>query len=282
MSHAYLVTSDGAVRCDGIEWDLEYTIDRSIRVVDVVGSAPRLVDQWIADSGAASLDMVDATFTTWMSGSDATDFEAKLPPYANLNEFDLWLPGLPTTAPLPGFGNYDGADDAWKFRKCTMTDPVETMSRKGPRMDLIGYRFAIHFSAHGGGIHQNERGGVALPSSIPVPSFLPTKFAAHQIQDWSRSGKPLPIQTDGFGGPKYAGVQHGRRRDAAVMLDHLTAAQADEVVSWFRRLRGSPFVATGVEWFGPGQGSTDAVARSLKVNRGAGWWFDLALDLSKL
>lgn len=282
MSGARFVTSLGDLDFDGMEWDSEFTIDRSIREISTVGSGPRLVDMWISDSGANELDMVDLSFTIWARGDYATEIEARLPPYAGALTFDLWLPGLPTTAPIPGFGNYDSFDGVWKFYKCTVNAPIESMGRKSPIVDLWGYRIEIHFSAHGGGINQNERGGVVIPVSPPVPSILPTKFGAHQIQDWSRSGRPLPIQTDGFGGPTYAGVQHGRRRDVTVSLDHLSAAQADEVVAWFRATRANSFSATGANWFGPSQPTTTAIARSLKVTRGAGWWFDLALDLSKV
>lgn len=283
MIIAHLITSAGEVTFDGVEWDLEYTIDRSIREVDTIGGPPKLIDLWANDSGATDLDMVDATFTAWMSAADGYQLEAKTPPYAGSSPFELWLPGLPDTPAFPGFANFDDTHATWNLYKCTMTDPVEAMGKKGVGYDLFGYRFAVHFSAHGGGVHQNERGEASIPAVIAVPDIVRRKFGAHQLQDWSKAGKPLPTQTDEFGGPTYPVTQHGRRRDATVMLDHLSAMEADGVIAWFRRVRKTPFTAAGVDWFGPEQGgSVQAIARSLKVNRGAGWWWDLSLDLTKL
>ena len=141
------------------------------------------------------------------------------------------------------------------------------MGQKGPIIDLYGYRFSIRFPVRG-----NEHGTI----SEIEPPCLSRKFMAHQIQDWSRSARPLPVPS-----PTFTGGKHGRRRDATMSLDHLRADEVEEVIGWYRLNRGKSFGLTNIAAFGPGRSdNANALVRNIKINRGAGWWWDVELDLT--
>ena len=151
----------------------------------------------------------------------------------------------------------------------------------GPGVNLWGYRCKIRFSALGnvavGASPYNERGFVHPTGIQSVPAILSRKFTAHQLQAYSRLAVPLPINA-----PTVTAGWNGMRRDASMSLDHLSSAEADEVVTWFRGQRDTPFSLVNDQAFGPGQPTSNAIARELTVNRGAGWWWDLKLDLTKV
>jgi hypothetical protein len=97
---------------------------------------------------------------------------------------------------------------------------------------------------------------------------------AHQIQDYSRTAKPLPVNLP------FTGVKHGRRRDGGMALDHLSIAEMDALVLWYRSIGGDPFTLASVQPFGPGQPNTcQAIARGMEINRVSGWW-EASLDLT--
>lgn len=254
------------VGISGIEHDLEYTEDRNIQWRDVVGAAPRAVPLFIDDVGG-DRDYVEASFTVWANSVQAAKLEATLPPYGAGNAFEMLLPGLPDTPAVPGFGAWDPTWQAWRITNCTMIDPMESMGQKGPIIDLYGYRFSIRFPVRG-----NEHGTI----SEIEPPCLSRKFMAHQIQDWSRSARPLPVPS-----PTFTGGKHGRRRDATMSLDHLRADEVEEVIGWYRLNRGKSFGLTNIAAFGPGRSdNANALVRNIKINRGAGWWWDVELDLT--
>jgi hypothetical protein len=152
------------------------------------------------------------------------------------------------------------------------------MGRKAPIVPLWGWRFNIRFVASctlGG--NENERGGSAPTFSTTPPAILSQKFIAHQIQDASNTFDPLPNRST----PVYTGVQHGRRRDMGMVLDHVDVITMDALVTWFRAIRGASFSLASNQPSGPGQANTiNAVARSLSINRVSGWW-EAKLDLSQ-
>ena len=273
MSVAVVVTSLGNAGYDGNERDLNMVVDRSITWTDTTGGITDPCSIW---TGARTLanDMVDMRFTAWLKGMDAAVLEAFLPPYAGANSFDLHLPGAASVAAIPGFGTWDGS--TWIIKKCTMNKPVECLGQKGPVVDLWGYRFDIHFAGGGASfpMDYNERGGMTPTPNTTPPAILSTKFMAHQIQDYSRSFRPLPLNFP------FAGVKHGRRRDGRMALDHLSIAEMDVLVLWYRSIGGDPFSLTSVQPFGPGQPNTcQALARGIEINRVSGWW-EASLDLT--
>ena len=137
MSLAYFDCSAGTYGFNGIEWDLEYRIDRSIQWIDVVGFRPRPVELWLTEGVPQARDMVDATFTVWGSAADMSGIESGLPGYGPGNHFALSLPGVAGVPAVPGFGNVSGTN-VWDLVYCTMNSPIESMGRKAPRGDLYG------------------------------------------------------------------------------------------------------------------------------------------------
>lgn len=271
MSVAVVVTSLGNAGYDGNERDLSMVVDRSITWSDTTGGIPDPCLLWLGSKIAH--DMVDMKFTAWLKGTDAAVLEAYLPPYAGSDSFDLHLPGTASAAAIPGFGTWDGS--TWIIKKCTMNASIECLGRKAPIVDLWGYRFDVHFAGGGASspANYNERGGVA-PTPIAVPAVVSRKFIAHQIQDYSRSFRPLPLNLP------FAGVKHGRRRDGRMALDHLSIGEMDDLVLWFRSVGGDAFTLASKSPFGPGQpDSVQALARNLEVNRVSGWW-EASLDLT--
>ena len=277
---AQFVTASGAVPFEGIERDLLMRIIRPGKWIEPVGSTP-IFSPLYTGATPQAYDTVEMEFSLWTPAANAALLEAYLPPYATGKTFDLWLPGLSTVAAVPGFGVWDGANGVWKIQKCTIKSGtrLESMGRKAPIVNLFGYRLTVRFCASvtlGG--NENERGGVAPTFSTTVPAIMPTKFIAHQIQDWSNSFDPLPNQTV----PTRAVVQHGRRMDAGQIGDHVDASTMDGWVMWFRAIRGDAFMLTMDRPFGPNNANTvNAVARTMTVNRVGAWW-ECKLDLSLL
>lgn len=273
------LTQAGAVSIEGIERDWELDIQRGIIWGDPIGSWPRGVPKW-RDAVPQKHDTVDFRFTLWCNSANAKVLEARLPPFAGTRAYvDLcFVTGNASEPIIPGFGNYT-ASDGWKIVKATL-DPLEVMGQKAPVTDLWGYRISGSFAACGGGTALNER-NYTVPTDATPPAWLVTQFASHQIQDPSRSPRPLPIS-----GANLAMVQHGRRRDASVMLGHRTLAQAEEVINFFRAIRQNKFVYPGdpseyTSPFGPDRfGGELSVARELTIRRGAGWWYEGELAIS--
>jgi hypothetical protein len=274
---AYFATSLGNATFEGAEWDIEFTPKLGLKWKDPTGGPPTASRTW---ANPYIRDVVDLTFTLWTNGTQAQVIENQLPGGEGgaAWNFDLALPGLSTNSAIPGFGNFSGG--LWTLKNHALTDPIESMGRKAPGVDLYGYRFKGRFSAIGGAAiganPLNERGNAHPVGIQSVPAVLSRKFIAHQIQVFSKPAYPLPIHA-----PIYTGVRHGLRPDAAMSLDHLTSDEADEVVTWFRGQRDTVFSLASQYPFGPGRGNTvNAISRGLTVNRGAGWWWDLKLDLS--
>lgn len=273
------LTQAGAVSIEGIERDWEIDIRRGILWAPPIGSWPRGVPLW-RDATPQKHDTVDFRFTLWCNAADAKTLEAAFPPYAGTRAtVDLcFVTGNSAQPIIPGFGNYT-ADDGWKIVKVTL-EPLDVMGQKAPRVDLWGYRIKGSFAACGYGAALNER-NYTVPTDAAPPAWLETKFASHQIQDASIAHRPLAVA-----GANIGTTQHGRRRDARAMLDHLEFDKAEEAVNFFRAVRMNKFVYPGdpVEYtspFGPERfGGELTVARELTIRRGAGWWYEGELDVT--
>lgn len=269
MSAAYIMTDSGAVNFDGIEWDLEMTVDRLITWKNVVGGAPRAIPMW--NSGGAEHDIAHAKFTVWVPASVGALLEPYMPPRGGTGyTLALHFPSL-----FPGFGSWDGT--YWGIYGVTPVSPIESMGRKAPIVDLFGYRFDVSWTSGAGATGVNERNGV-IPTSTSVPAVVSRRFSAHQIQDMSRAAQPLPTLS-----PAIKGVKHDARLDATIALDHLTPAEADAVVMWFRAIRAQTFTISTARIFGPTDaGGSTCVVTDMKLHRGAGWWYDIELSLTKV
>lgn len=279
---AYFTSIYGNTTFEGMEWDLEYAVDRGLVWRDSIGGRPRAARIW---ASPYIHDAADLSFTLWTNAAQAQAIEERRQGGSGIYltdwTFDLGLPGLSTSAPIPGFGNYAGGG-IWLYKGLTLAENLESMGRKGPRLDLYGYRVNAHFSAIGnvavGQPPANERGNTHPTGIQTVPAVLARKFMTHQIQSWSEPVKPLPTNA-----PAIVGAYNGARYDAAMSLDHLSSAETDEVVTWFRGQRDTAFSLTTDKPFGPANSDTvNVVARDMTVNRGAGWWWDIKLDLTKI
>lgn len=273
---AYFTTPLGNAYFDGIEWDLEYSLDLGLKWRDSIGGRPRAARMWL---DAYVHDVIEFSATIWTNAAQAAIMEQRLIGGVDGWVFDLALPGLAGAAALPGFGNFDSG--LWMYRGCSWVDNLEAMSQKGPRVDLFGYRMSARFSAIGGaasGNPLNERAYTHPVGLQAVPLILQRKFMAHQPQPASIPANPLPVFA-----PTIAGAYNGTRLDARMSIDHLSSAEADEVVTWARGQRDTPFTLANLSPFGPGRANTStAIMRNVKVNRGAGWWWDIELDLTKV
>lgn len=275
MSLGSIVCSAGTAQFEGMERDLTLTPDMGILWGDSFGGPPVPVSMW----GTSTFvhDTVDFQFTAWTGQTNGGNIEAFLPGYAPGWKFDIWLPGAPSVAAFPGFGNYDATSQTWQIKNVT-GKPLNSMGQKAPVVPLWGYKFDCHAAASGYGSWLNERGAIS-PVATSVPALLAHKFVAHQIQDWSLSATPLPMQS----GVVYTGVQHGRRRDAAVMFDHCTAADMDALILWYRyqAVGAGPFTLATTVPFGPGLSpySCQAWPTKLTVTRVAGYW-EAKLEMS--
>lgn len=259
------------IAIEGIERDLELTYDRHFEEIQVAGFAPRLIPLY----PSCSWDEVDLTFTAWCSSSAAAQLELLMPPYHQGAGITLAATGLSGVPAFPGFGNYNAG--YWILRNLIATKPMESMGRKGPRVDLFGYRFSFRMAANGYG-STNERGGV-VPSDATVPDIVSKKFMAHQLQDQSNLFAPIPSGS----APEIGAVHHGRRQDANMLFDHISVGVADQLSNFFRAVRNSPFMLTNQLPFGPGLyvDTTPAIAKNLTISRRDGWW-EAQLALSRL
>jgi hypothetical protein len=280
LSVASFHTTSGIASFEGMERDLLMTVIRPGSWLEPVGGAPVFAPLYLGANPQA-FDSVEAEFSLWTGAANGANIEAFLPGYAPGYKFDLWLPGDSTHAAIPGFGSWDSGNAVWVYRNVTLKSAtrLESMWRKAPIVPLWGWRFNIRFVASctlGG--NENERGGTAPTFSTTPPAILSQKFVAHQLQDPSNTFDPLPNRST----PVYTGVQHGRRRDMGMVLDHVDVQPMDALVTWFRAIRGASFSLASDQPSGPGQANTiNAVARALSINRVSGFW-EAKLDLSQV
>jgi hypothetical protein len=258
------------VQTEGHERDIKFSLDRNLRWMDTVGGTPKAFP--ILPSCA--YDAVDFSCSVWLLQSAAASLQAAIGPGISRNRASMAFAGDSGFAAFPGFGNYSSG--AWVLQGVTLA-PLKSNGRKAPGMDLYGYELSGHFSANGYGTALNERGTtVPTLSSFPLPSWVAACFMAHQIQDPSEAPSPLPLS-----GGVSPYVQHGRRWDTAIQLDHVWAPEMDAAISWFRAQRSVPFTLSGRAPFGPSFGtSAQAVARGLEVREGAGVYWEGTLSVS--
>ena len=257
---------------DGLERGWEMTIDRHIEAVDVIGSRPRLVPLF----PTAATDEFELTCEFWADSTYAALMESSLPPRGISGASSLLI-SAPLAAPsFPGFGTW--SPDYWRLFGGVLMEPITSKGRKAVRANLFGYSMRLRFAANAygqGGAAGNERTG-SYPTSTTIPAILSRKFSSHQIQDPSTMRAPLPLTATSF-----PTVVHGVRRDATILLDHMTEAEATAVCNWFRAIRAAKFNLAHAELFGPGMASTvSAVATALTIRRATGYWFDGELSVS--
>ena len=286
--NGWIARGDGTLYSfDGAERDLTIDVDRGIRWKDSIGGPPLPM---VYGGGSAANDLVTLKFTAWVPLSVGQEWEANFPPYVigtpSNPVIDLYLPGSPTTPAIPGFGTYLATGPqagSWRLKYLTVVKCVRTLGAKGPNINLYGYSLQVQFQAQGHGAFSNIQNpnpgpdtGYTTIYGSSIPTAVIGKFASHQIQDWSSSREPLP------GTNTYAYVQHGRRFDANIALDHVTANDMAAIIGWYEAVRNNTTPIQAQNAFGPQWGNSfhAAYLTNLTVNRGAGWWWDGMLSIS--
>lgn len=212
------------VNFDGFERGMTVSIQRPIQVVDSIGGSVKLIPY-----GPAELDEWRVETELWVKGEWAAELESAVPPYGVPQTTDMYLPPRSGSASFPGLRPALAGSSADKYIHPQVTR-FESQGRKGPIVDLFGYFIDFTLRSWAAGVATNP---ATAPTTIP-PTWLQTKFAARQLQDWSV--ETATVKSGGFQAT-YLRAKHGRRKDINFNLDHLTAAQANELVAFFRGVR---------------------------------------------
>lgn len=255
---------------DGFErGSVTCSIERRINWVDSIGGQRRGVpyateqfDEWVISG------------EIWLDAARAQILEAKMPPYgtefssnyANLPKFpDIGNPDAEAVY-FPGIRGYDTGDSA--LYGDVLVRHIESLGRKAPRVDLFGYSVEFALCLTG---NANK---ATNPTTTP-PAWLGSKFSARQLQDWSNVERMI---YNIYGPNPYApNVQHGRRFDINIQLDHLTDKMCDEIVAFFRGIRHRSANVT----IDNGPNGTQTIPmyfEKLSFQRGAGLWWDGTLE----
>lgn len=257
MSQASLYINDVELfSFDGIERDIEVTVDRNIIWKDSIGGPPLGVQKYPRTQAVfgvqpKGLDTVRATFTMWLNKTNGALLEQYLPPHhpiddtevVNKNNFKITLPATPGESAIPGFGQDDPmlGTGFSTYHSCVLVGGLESLGQKSPGVALWGYRFSLVFPSLG-----NARTVPGLPFYRLVLSKL---FKVHQIQDYSVVHDPFP-HADYFTANKI--TSQGRRYDAALQVQAATYLEMTSIVEWYRTARNQTvqLLASGT-LFGP-------------------------------
>lgn len=246
------------VNFDGFERGMTVSIQRPIQVIDSIGGSVKLIPY-----GPAELDEWRVETELWVKGEWASELEAAVPPYGVPQTTDMYLPPRSGSASFPGLRPALQGSNADKYIHPQVTR-FESQGRKGPIVDLFGYFMDFTLRAWADGQATNQ----ASTPTTTLPTWLAQKFAARQIQDWSV--QTATVYSGGFR-PTHLRSKHGRRKDVNFNLDHLTAAQANELVAFFRGVRHNTTTITCDN--GPdGQQSISVYLVGLKLHRTGLHW----------
>lgn len=246
------------VNFDGFERGMTVSIQRPIQVIDSIGGSVKLIPY-----GPAELDEWRVETELWVKGEWAAELEAAVPPYGVPQTTDMYLPPRSSFASFPGLRPALAGSNADKYIHPQVTR-FESQGRKGPIVDLFGYFMDFTLRAWADGQATNQ----ASTPTTTLPTWLAQKFAARQIQDWSV--QTATVSSGGFR-PTYLRSKHGRRKDVNFNLDHLTAAQANELVAFFRGVRHNVTTITCDN--GPdGQQAVSVYLVGLKLHRTGLHW----------
>ena len=252
----------------GFERGHSTKVTRQIEWVDSIGGtirgvpmAPATYDEW----------EIEAEF--WVNASQAQAIEAAVPPYGTPTEQAIRIPARGGDATFAGLKPHstDGAADLYQFPEVRA---FSSMGRKGVRQDLYGYRITFALRTFQGGFTVNPQ---SIAPTTTVPAWLQTKFGSHQSQDWS-SQAPATFSASQGVDTGFRPVKHGRRRDVNFNLDHLSTAQVDSLVAMFRGVRHNSVVVQ-VDNGANGIQSVPVYLKGLSLQRGAGLWWDGALEM---
>jgi len=212
------------VKFDGFERGMTVTIRRPIQVKDSIGGSVKLIPY-----GSAIHDEWQVETELWVNAERAAELEAAVPPYSVPSTTDMMLPPRGGSSSFPGLRPALAGANADKYIDAQVTR-FEGQGRKGVVTDLHGYFLDFTLRAWGDGQATNQ----ASAPTATAPAWLEKKFAARQLQDWS---KQTPTVTTGGFQQTYLRAKHGRRYDINFNLDHLDTTQANDLVAYFRGVR---------------------------------------------
>ena len=186
-----------------------------------------------------SLDSMVGDFTIWLKGPLSAAMEGAAQPHGTGSS--SWRLSDIQGVALPGVNGTSNGDGTRTLNGVLMTAPIESQGRKGPGLDLFGYKFAVRVPCD----------EASTSYSPTIPPIIAKKFGAHQIQDWS-------VQLQGITAAGGWGVdlarRTGRRYDANLDMDHVDFATAHAIIKWLRVIRGDavtfPAYAYGATYAG--------------------------------
>ena len=252
---------------DGFERGYSCTVMRNINWVPSIGGtqqgipvAPAAFDAWEIDA------------ELWIDEDRAEAFEAVFPPYGTPTSNSIVVPPRFGTNTFAGLAPQSSSSGGDTYVNAELVS-CESQGRKGPRLNLIGYRIVFRLYCNSAGVETNP----ATTPTTTAPDWLNQKFTAHQIQDWSAQG----VVAEGTAGPSdnYRPVQHGRRRDINMNLDHLSQDRVDNLVAWYRGVRHSK-ATISIDRGPTGQGGVTVKLVDLKLQRTAAGLWDGTLEMS--
>lgn len=242
-------------------------IDRKLTLVETMGGRPALIPYAPADKDEW---LVTAEF--WTSAAQARDIEMRTPPHAVPIYSGISVPARSGENTFAGLAPAATNGSADTYIDPIMLQPLEALGQKAVRVDLYGYR--ARFSLSCSSISNPYSSNPATAPTTTPPAWLPQKWRVHSITDGSNEQRVIGAngKWTGSGNP----IAVNPIRPLSIQCDYLTTNQANELVAFFRGIRGDAFNLG----FFPGPigshvpASPDFVATKLVCTRNAGLlWF---------
>lgn len=255
------------ISVDGRERDTSLELDMGLMwPSDLEGAgACRPVAYLPADG---SLDSMTGDFTIWLKGPLSAAMEGAAQPHGTGSS--SWRLSEIQGVAIPGINGTSNGDGTATINGVLMTAPIESQGRKGPGLDLFGYKFSVRIPCD----------EASTGYSPTIPPIIAKKFGAHQIQDWS--AQLQGITSAGGWGVDMA-RRTGRRYDANLDLDHVDFATAHAIIKWLRVIRGDAVTFPAYAYGATYAGETISVRitkANLSRSNGLFWVFHLETQLS--
>lgn len=247
-------------------------IDRKLTLVDTLGGRPVLIPYAPADKDEW---LITAEF--WTSAAQARKIEQRTPPRGAPAYPGISVPARSGENTFAGLAPAATNGSADTYIDPIMLQPLEVLGQKDVRVDLYGYRASFSLSCSS--VSNPYSSNPATPPTTTPPAWLPNKWRVHSIEDgsnerrvigpggkWTGSGNPIVVNAI---------------RPLSIQCDHLTTEQANELVAFFRGIRGNLF-SLG---FYPGPvgahvpANPDFVATKLTCKRDAGLLWSATLEV---
>lgn len=247
-------------------------IDRKLTLVDTLGGRPVLIPYAPADKDEW---LVTAEF--WTSAEQAREIEMRTPPRGAPVYPGISVParyGENTFAGLAPAATNGSADT---YIDPIMLQPLEVLGQKDVRVDLYGYRASFSLSCSS--VSNPYSSNLATAPTTTPPAWLPNKWRVHSIEDGSNERRVIGPdgKWTGSGNP----IAANQIRPLSIQCDYLTTDQANELVAFFRGIRGYLFNLG----FYPGPVGAhapvnpDFVATKLTCKRDAGLLWSATLEV---